>query len=142
MSTPVKLFAIEIESMSGRSFDHTELPLDSGFVYKAIQLFETAQSAQADIDSDVEAARQSAMEDLDDDEEFDEDDIESGTVTPVLLHQDGSIFDTYGENLTGAISMQSGLSAEEVSQHIAEYYKHESRRLRKEAQKADDGLSR
>jgi hypothetical protein len=141
MSAPIQLYAIEIESSSGRSFDHTELPLDSGFVYKAIQLFESAQSAQADIDSDVAHARASAMEDLDDDEEFDEDDIESGNVTPVLLHQDGSIFDTYGENLTGAISMQSGLSVVEVTQHIAEYYKHESRRLRKEAQKADDGIA-
>lgn len=141
MSAPIQLYAIEIESMSGRSFDHTELPLDSGFVYKAIQLFESAQSAQADIDSDVAHARASAMEDLDEDEELDEDDIESGSVTPVLLHQDGSIFDTYGENLTGAISMQSGLSVVEVTQHIAEYYKHESRRLRKEAQKADDGMS-
>lgn len=141
MSGPIQLYAIEIESSCGRSFDNTELPLDSGFVYKAIQLFESAQSAQADIDSDVAAARAAAMEDLDDDEEFDEDDIESGSVTPVLLHQDGSIFDTYGENLTGAISMQSGLSALEVTQHVAEYYKHETRRLRKEAQKADDGMS-
>jgi hypothetical protein len=77
MSTPIQRFAIEIESMSGRSFDLTDFPLDNGFVYKAVQLFDSRQLAQADIDEDVAAERQAAMENLDDDEEFDEDGIKT-----------------------------------------------------------------
>jgi hypothetical protein len=141
MSTPIQRFAIEIESMSGRSFDLTDFPLDNGFVYKAVQLFDSRQLAQADIDEDVAAERQAAMENLDDDEEFDEDDIEGGSVTPVMLHQDGQIFDNFGENLAPAIAKQSNLSVEEVTQHVAEYYRDASRKLRKEAHKSDDGLS-
>lgn len=141
MSTPIQRYAIEIESMSGRSFDLTELPLDNGFVYKAVQLFESAQLAQADVNEDMDEERRVALENLEEDEELDEDDIVGGTVTSVLLHQDGQIFDTYGENLAPAIAMQSNLSVEEVTQHVAEYYKDASRKLRKEAQKSDDGLS-
>lgn len=124
MAKPITQYTLETDVLCGRGFTITEDILQNGFKYDGFVLYDTQASAQAELDEDIE------------DGMIEEDEI---CVTEVLLHADGSIFDTFGQELASHMALQNSQTIEQVKAGLAQYYTDAERRLRHAAEPASEG---
>lgn len=127
MTKPISVFAHETPQAVGRGFSLTDYTLQSGQHYNSVALFRTKAEAEADLAGEIE-------------EGF----IEEGEldVTELLIHADGSVFDTFGFEVVSHLSRQNNQTPEQVKECIKGYYQEEERRIRHEADASADGPSR
>jgi hypothetical protein len=141
MTLPIKLFAVEQEP---RSFDLTSFTLSNGFQYSGILLYQTHAEAQKSINDDLahalaERDEEGLDEDDDDYRPDDEIDEEMGSVAAVHLHEDGSIFDDFGFNIAAGIGLPNDQTEEQVKEHVAQYYQHALKGIKKQHHQESDG---
>lgn len=141
MPTPKTITAFAIEH-DLRDFSFSGFPLDNGFEYAGIQLFETAALAQADIDEDVHhALARRDEEGLDvEDEDYRSDvevKLEQGSVATVVIHADGQLFDSLGQDLTPHVAPLLNQTPQQVAENMAQYFFHAVGRIKAKTLESD-----
>lgn len=126
VTKPISVFAQESPQLIGRGFSLSEYNLQSGQLYNTVALFRTKAEAEADLADEIEEGY-----------------IEEGEfhVTELLIHADGSVFDTFGFEVLSHLSWQNNQTPDQVKECIKGYYQEEERRIRHEADASADGPS-
>lgn len=127
MTKPISVFAHEANQVVGRGFTLTEYELKNGERYNTVALFKTKAEADADLQEEIDG------------EYIEEGELE---VTELLIHSDGSAFDTAGFEVVSHLAWQNNQSADEVKACLKGFYQEEERRIRHEADASNDGPSR
>lgn len=141
MTAPITRYAIEHDP---RDYTLTSFKLTNGFEYQGICLFTTPEEAQRSIDDDIANAkvnRDEAGLDEDGDDYVSDDELEDdrGSVAEIRLHADGQIFNGFGHNIAVYVGAPNGQSVEDVAVHVAEYFKHVTKGVKKERRYESDG---
>jgi hypothetical protein len=124
VAKPIIQYTLETDVLCGRGFTLVEETLQSGFKYDGFVLYDTQASAQAELDEDIK------------DGMIEEDEI---SVIEVVVHADGSIFDSFGQELASHMAMQNNQTIEQVKAGLAQYYTEAERRLRHAAEAVSEG---
>lgn len=141
MPAPITLYAIEHDP---RDYDLTSFKLSSGLQYEGILLYNSLAEAQISIDSDIAAAKERRDEDgldEDDDDYQPDEEIENdaGSVAPVTIHHDGSIFDAAGFDISSDIGNRFDKQPSDVKADVAELFTDVSKGLKKQRNHEVDG---
>lgn len=115
MGNAVKMYALELNELSGRAFILSDHDLTGAQRYSGVMFFQSAAEATKEMKDEV-------------DHGLEEDQIH---VAPVYLHADGKLVDSAGFEITHFVSRQTGQSEAEVKSNISAYHKFESERLAK-----------
>jgi hypothetical protein len=106
-------YAIETDAMCGRAFNCSDYELENGERYQGLYLLRTAEEAEQEIQDEILARDEEEMDDL---EEY---------VTVVSIGADGSIVDQDGSDVLPDLSMQIGLTVDQLKASAKSYYDEE-----------------